>query len=78
MRVWFERSEKERGTAYLGAEQGGVSGFARLHVGARELLHAASWLGAAAMLRKLAARRRDAGRAEREARRLGRLHKKRG
>ena len=78
MRVWFERSEKERGTAYLGAEHRGTAGFARLHIGARELLHAASWLGAAAMLRKLAARRRGAGRAERAARHRGRVHGKRG
>ena len=78
MRVWFERSEKERGTAYLGAEHEGIAGFARLHIGARELLHTASCLGAAAMLRRLAARRRDAGRVEKEARRRGRLHRKRG
>lgn len=77
MRVWLERSEKERGTAYLGAEHDGISGFVRLHAGARELLHAASWLGAAAMLRKLAARRKSVGRAERAARRLGRLPGKR-
>ena len=78
MRVWFERSEKERGTAYLGAEHEGIAGFARLRVGARELLHAASCLCAAAMLRKLAARRGDVGRAERAARRGIRLHGKRG
>ena len=77
MKVWLERSKKERGTAYLGAEYEGISGFARVHVGARELLHAASWLGAAAMLRKLAARRKSVGRAERAARRLGRLRGKR-
>lgn len=77
MRAWFERSEKERGTAYLGAEHEGVFGFARLHVGARELLHAASCLGVAAMLRKLAARRKSVGRAERAARRRGRLHRRR-
>ena len=78
MRLWFARSEKERGTAYLGAEHEGIAGFARLHVGTRELLHAASWLGAAAMLRKLAARRKDVGRAARTARRRGRFHGKRG
>lgn len=78
MRVWFERSEKERGTAYLGAEHEGISGFARLHVGARELLHAASWLGAAVMLRELAARRKRVGRAERTARRRERFRGKRG
>lgn len=73
MRIWFERSEKERGTAYLGAEHEGMAGFARLHIGARGLLHAASCLSAAVMLRKLAARRRDVARAERAARRRGRL-----
>ena len=78
MRVWLERSEKERGTAYLGAEHEGVAGFARLHIGARELLHAASCIGAAAMLRKLAARRKSVGRAERTARRRGRFHGTRG
>ena len=78
MKIWFERSERERGTAYLGAEHKGISGFARLHVGARELLHAASWLGAAAMLRKLAARRRSVGRAAQAARRRGRFPGKRG
>lgn len=77
MRVWLASSKKERGTAYLGAEHEGIAGFARLHVGARELLHAASWLGAAATLRKLAARRREIGRAERAARRRGRFHGKR-
>lgn len=75
MRIWFERSEKERGTAYLGVEHEGIAGFARLHAGARELLRAAGWLGAAAMLRKLSARRGDAGRAER---RRERFHGKRG
>lgn len=77
MRVWLERSEKERGTAYLGVEHEGTAGFARLHIGARELLHAASWLGAAAMLRKLTARRRAATRAEQTALRRGRLFGKR-
>lgn len=76
MKVWFERSKKEKGTTYLGVEHKGTVGFTRLHTGGRELLHAASWLGAAAMLRKLSARRRDVGRAARTARR--RFHGKRG
>ena len=78
MRLWLERSGKERGTAYLGAEHEGIAGFARLHVGARELLHAASGLCAAAMLRKLAARRKSVGRAARAVRRRQRLPGKRG
>lgn len=77
MRVWLGRSEKERKTAYLGAEHEGIAGFARLHVGARELLHAVSCLTAAAMLRKLAARRRDAGRAARAVRQREHLYRKR-
>lgn len=78
MRVWFERSEKEKGTAYLGAEHEGISGFVRLHAGARGLLHAASFLCAAAALRKLGARRGAIGRAERAARRRSRFPGKRG
>ena len=77
MRVWFARSEQERGTAYLGAEHGGTAGFARLHIGARELLHGISCISAAAMLRKLAARRKSVARAGRAARRRGRIHGKR-
>lgn len=86
MKVWFAGSEKERGTAYLGAEHEGIAGFVRLHLGGRELLHAVSCFTAAAMLRKLAARRRKVGRAARAARtrmvwtarQQGRLHGKRG
>lgn len=86
MKVWLERSEKEKNTAFLGAEHEGIAGFARLHLGARELLHAVSCLTAAAMLRKLSARRGNVGRAERAARarmtqaarHQGRLHRKRG
>ena len=78
MRAWFERSEKEKGTAYLGAEHEGISGFVRLHPGTRGLLHAASCLCAAAALRKLTARRGAVRRAERMALRRVRFPGKRG
>lgn len=78
MRVWLERSEEERGTVYLGAEHGGTAGFVRLRPGARELLHAASCLLAAAGLRRLAARRKSVARAERAAWRRGHFRGKRG
>lgn len=48
MNFWLERSKKERGTVYVAAEHGGTEFFGTLHVGKRELLHAASLLGAAA------------------------------
>ncbi len=72
MKIWTERSGKEWGTAYVAAEHDGVSGFAALHVGAREILrgavHAASLLGATAMLRGLTKRKKSAKAATRNVR----------
>ncbi len=74
MKLWVERSGKERGTVYAAAEQDGVSVFAALHVGARELasagVHAAGIFGAAAMLRRLKARKKRVKMADKDVRRM--------
>ena len=69
MRFWFQKSDKDAGTAYVGAEHEGVSGFATLHVGKRELAHAVSTVGAAVMLRELAKKTREIKRTQKDARR---------
>ena len=69
MQFWFQKSEKEKGTAYVGAEHGDVSAFAALHAGRQELAHIAGAIGMAAMLRQLAKRTREIERREEEARR---------
>ena len=69
MRFWFQKSDKETGTAYVGAEHEGMSAFGTLRIGARELAHAASAVGTAAMLRQLAKRTRAVKRAQQDARR---------
>ena len=58
MKFWFRKAEDGKGPAYAGVEQGGFSGFAALDGGGRELLHAASMLGAGLALRSLTKRTR--------------------
>ena len=69
MRFWFQKSDKEAGTAYVGAEHEGVSGFAALHIGGRELARAASAVGMAAALRQLSRKTREIKRAQQDAQR---------
>ena len=69
MRFWFQKSDKEAGMVYVGAEHDGVSGFAALHIGGRELARAASAVGMAAALRRLTGKTREIKRAQKDARR---------
>ncbi len=64
MDFWFERSKKERGTAYVAAEQGGTAVFGTVHIGTREVVHAASILAAAAALRGLTKRKKRTARTQ--------------
>ena len=69
MQFWFQKSDREAGTAYVGAEHEGVSAFGVVRVGKRELVRAASAAGMAAMLHQMARRARAAKRAQQDARR---------
>lgn len=67
MQFWFQKSDKEAGTAYVGAEHKGVFGFAALHSDTRELAHAVGAVSMAAMLRGLTKRMRATERRQKEA-----------
>ena len=58
MTFWFRRAENEKETAFAGAELGRVTGFTTLHVGKRELAHAASLAAAALAWKGLTKSRR--------------------
>lgn len=67
MQFWFQKSDKEAGSAYVGAEHKGVSGFVELHIGKHELACAVGAARFAAALRQLTKRTRAAERRQREA-----------
>ena len=67
MQFWFQKSDKEAGMAYVGAEHEGIFGFAALHSDKRELARAVGAVSMAAMLRRLTKRMRAAERRQKEA-----------
>lgn len=67
-RLHVERSQKES-ALNLGFESAQGNGFASVPFGRQELLRAASWLGAAVMLRAFGHRERSLSRAQKDVRR---------
>lgn len=65
MRFWFQKSSKN--SVFVGAEHGGVSGFAALPDNTRDIARAISTLGALYALGKMRSEERETMRRQKEA-----------